>query len=111
MSDSHFSAIEARTGFRAPELFRQLVSAGLTQYGATREEWKRTWKQRMLDLFVAFLTTTDEQIRDLRPRSPPETTRIQLGLTPDTVATGAPADFEPGPNPTARQRGDETDQN
>ncbi len=26
------------------------------------------WKELMLDLFVAFLTTTEQQIRDLRPR-------------------------------------------
>jgi hypothetical protein len=33
------------------------------------------------------------------------------GVTPDTLLTGQPDNFEPGPNPTARQRGDETDQN
>lgn len=43
-----YSAIEAQTGFRVPELFRRLVADGRTQYGATREEWKQTWKQRML---------------------------------------------------------------
>lgn len=60
MSDSHYRAIEERTGFRVPELFRQLVAAGLTQYGATREEWKQTWKQRMLENPPALLLVSSQ---------------------------------------------------
>lgn len=74
MADSHYGAIEARTGFCVPELFRRLVAAGRTQYGATREEWKQTWKQRMLDEPPALLLVsaqvewwTPEAIADWAP--------------------------------------------
>jgi hypothetical protein len=44
-----YDRIESQTGFRIPDLYRRLVADGRTSYGATREEWKLTWRERSLN--------------------------------------------------------------
>ena len=70
MSDI-FDRIESQTGFRIPDLYRRLVADGRTSYGATREEWKQTWRERSLHdppaLLIASLHVewwSPEQIAD-----------------------------------------------
>lgn len=50
-----FTTIAETTGFEVPELFRRMVADGVTKYGASPAEWKKTWKKRALENPPALL--------------------------------------------------------
>lgn len=54
-SSAAFAKIAKTTGFEVPELFRRMVADGVTTYGRTSAEWKKTWKKRSLENPPALL--------------------------------------------------------
>lgn len=43
-----YAAIEKKTGFRVPDLYRRMQADGVCSYGTSREEWRATWRTRSL---------------------------------------------------------------
>lgn len=71
---------------RFPPVLRKMHADGVTRYGASRDEWGRTWKERSLEnppaLLMAFGQVEWMQPDDLEGHEPLEDWKPELGLTP-----------------------------